>query len=58
MELMPVHRFLKFQTAMVTSIPVVKCIIPMYSQDSCYPKCSENTCHDCGWKWEDNQNSE
>lgn len=53
MELMTVTRFLKFQTAMVTSVPAVKCVIPMYSQDSCYPKFSETKCHECGKKWED-----
>lgn len=55
MNKLPLDKFLKFQTERVTCIPVVKCILPMYSQDSCYPRHAENTCHECGFKWEDNK---
>jgi hypothetical protein len=52
MDMMTVDRFTRFQTAMVTSVPPVKCRLPMYAQDSCYPKFTEKDCHTCGLKYE------
>lgn len=55
MERLPIEKFTRFQTEKVTQVPLPKCRMPLYVNDTCYPRYAEDDCHKCAIEWEANQ---